>query len=475
MSRRGFRGVESKHRWSMAVAALLFSFGAIALGRAHDTGPRAPALQNDTSGGVRQAIETPELNGFVAFTQGALLENGLRELFAEVRLAAHSDEPGAPRPVALAVALDTSGSMTGAKIQQARDAVEELIRGMRPIDRVAVITYDHEARVLVPLMPAEQALHRYLGARHLVRATGGTNIPAGLQRAEQALALAPRDAVRRRVLISDGRDGSGLQLRDVTQTIRGRAREGVTTSALGVGVDYEEAWLSNVADAGRGNYEFLASGVQLSRFLGRELAAATSTVVDQTELTFAFPPGWRITESYGASVVPGSNEVPLGALSQGERRRVTLRLEVAAGGAGSRSDVGVGLRYRSVAEQLDRNLPVGRLSVSTVAHHSDAVASRDPVLHAEAAATHLDALQALAVQSWRDGDGAEAQRMADDNTARLQELRAAAPAAARVLDERIEAAAADRDNFGNLDARTTEGRAYGLGSNASRRQRARTF
>lgn len=478
MKTRARLGTSARRRLSLAISGVVLAFGAIVLARAPGAAaprpdaprPDAPALGE---GGTRARIDTPELDGFVALTQSAVLANGTRELFAELRLTAREGAGEARRqPVALAVALDVSGSMIGDKIVEARRAVRALAERMHSEDRLAVVVYNHEAQLVSALRPvaaAREDLARVEG----IEASGGTNIPAGLSLAAQALRDAPPSMVRRLVVVTDGLDGSGLALTSVESEVRGRAQNGVTTSALGVGVDYDERWLTGVADAGHGNYDLVAQGRELSGFLARELEQASTTVADRTELALTLPSGWRLTEAWGAE--RHDDRLPIGALFAGERRRVTLRFEVDAGAPGTATDLALGLRYRATANSTDRNVDLGRLSVHVVSDEAMVSASRDVALHAEAVAQRVDARQAQAVEAWRAGRTAEAQQLTQDNLRELSRWQAAAPGAQVALEERVDALEADLDNFGQVSAESEQGRAYGLGSNARRRARAAAF
>ncbi|MCB9597587.1 MAG: VWA domain-containing protein [Sandaracinaceae bacterium] len=458
------------------MAATVFAFGAIALSRAHQANadqPRDGRIPLPDIAGSRIPIDTTELTGFLAFTEGAMLANGTRELFAELRVEGR-DGSGATRrrPVALAVVLDTSGSMYGDKIEQARRSVLALAEQMHPEDQLAVITYDTAARVVQPLAPVGQVRETLRGRVAAIQSGGGTNIPAGLELGALALSDAPPDLVHRLVLVSDGLDGSGRDLAQLGAEIGQRANAGTTTSSLGVGTDYDERWLTSVADSGRGNYAFLATGGELAGFLSRELEQASTTVADRTSLDLGLPSGWRVAEVYGGSW--SGSGVPLGSIFAGERRRVTLRIEAVAGGVGEEPGVGVDLRYRGAREGTDRNLHLGRLSVSVVGDEAQVVASRDVALHAEAVAQRVDHAQAQAIEAWRQGRVEEATQLARDNRERLQQWRAEAPEAAPMLDARITAVNDDLDNF-DRPAHSAAGRAHGLRANADRRSRSEAF
>ncbi|MGF1470013.1 MAG: VWA domain-containing protein [Sandaracinaceae bacterium] len=485
-------GRAARRRMNMAAGAVVLALGGIVLARAGTT-EALPAPAGTTSPptvetptptpdvaepNARAAIETAELEGFVAFTQGAVLAHGDRELYAEARLEGRPGSGTARRrPVALAVALDVSGSMSGNKIVQARRALAELVAAMHPEDRVAVVTYNHEARVLVPLTEVRRVRAEIDGRVGELFAHGGTNIPQGLELAASRLAGAPPTHGRRLVLVSDGLDNSGQVVPHVVHRVAERAHGGVTTSALGVGIDYDESFLTGVADAGQGNYAFVARGAELATFLGQELEQASRTVAEGTALRFALPPGWRLEEVYGGEVETtptGERQLFFGSLFEGERRRVTLRFTVPAGAPGVAGRLTPRLRYAAVRAATDRTVAVDALTLVAVPDPAQVDALRDVTLHAEAVAQAIDHRQAAAVEAWRDGRAEEARRISRRNVQALRQQQREAPAAAAALGGQLSDVEADIAGFA-APADSAAGRAHGLESNASRRSRARRY
>src|SRR5688500_17865411 len=102
-----------QRRISMAAGCVVLALGAIVLARAQRTEADEPPITvapMPAGPAPRAVVRTAELDGFVVLTQGAVLEHGTRELFAEVRLEARRPDGAIVRqPVALAIAVDTSG------------------------------------------------------------------------------------------------------------------------------------------------------------------------------------------------------------------------------------------------------------------------------------------------------------------------------------------------------------------------------
>jgi len=429
----------------------------------------------------RIPFDQPGVSGTVSLTQGAVLAQGLRRVYAELRLAADEAEGEvARRPVALAVVLDVSGSMSGEKIEEARRAVRQLIRRMDQNDQIGLVIYNDSTQLIQPLARVGSVRQELLARISTVHAGGGTNIPQGLRLGNTLLTRAPEELMRRVVLISDGLDHSGSPLDQITGEVRARSNGGATLSALGVGTDYDERFLTNVADAGRGNYEFLARGGELAGFLNRELDQAASTMVVALTADLELPLGWRVVRVYGAESerptgLSGRHAVlvPVGSMYSGEQRRVLVALDVPAGAAGTEQILGVRLRYRRPESTARHDINLGQLALRTVADQEMVTASRSPELHADALTTVIDVRQEQAIDLWRQGRRDEAVALSASNGRALETLNNDVYSEGRAAQ--IRAYREDSQNFRDQAASSAPGRAYGLRANQARRARVRDW
>jgi Ca-activated chloride channel family protein len=458
---------------ALAAGTVALAAGAIVLLRAPGS-TIASTVHTVSSHGPSPRIEFsgPHVHGRVALSQGAIAVHGARHVYAEVRLTADRDENAASaRPVAMAVVLDTSGSMAGEKIQQARRAVLELIERMRDDDRITFVTYSDGRNLLQSLARVGDVRDRLRVTIPTIEASGGTMIPAALELGASSLAIAPETFARRIVLISDGQDGSGRPLDQVASEVRGRADMGVTVSTLGVGADYDESFMTRLADAGRGNYEFMRDGSQLASFLARELREAGSTSVEQAVTGLTLPQGWHLTHAFGAEATAEGSRVtlPIGALFAGDQRTVVLDLAVDADAEGSAGEMVADVNYRIGPEARPVAIHVGSLPLRVVASEEQAVGTRDMTVYAAAESVVMAERQREAVEAWRRGDVARAAAMAQSNAAALDRLQHAAPSPA--LMEQSNEYARDAVTFGSVSAASENGRSYGLRSNVSNRAR----
>ena len=144
-------------RRGIALSAIVLAAGGLILYRAPAAAwqgdaspPRPPSVLTMQKNSA--AFAGPGAHGMVSLSHSRLLDGGESTVFADVRLVADAD-PSAKRraPISLAVVLDTSGSMSGEKIQEARRSVLRLLADMHDDDEVAVVRYSDASELVQPL------------------------------------------------------------------------------------------------------------------------------------------------------------------------------------------------------------------------------------------------------------------------------------------------------------------------------------
>lgn len=473
----------------IAAGALTLALGSVVLLRAPTTEAAPSRLEVPVSppigfrsgvGDVGEGLapvtfRSGGLAGSVELSQRALTVGGQGILFAEVNLEADAEAAGHRSPVAVSLVLDTSGSMQGEKIEQARQAVREIVGQLGDEDMLSLVTYDSVAHVRIPLAHVGSLRTTIDEQVRSIVASGGTMIPQALRLGAVSLRDAPMRHVRRVVLVSDGQDGSGQSTAQVRQTLHRHARQGVTMSALGLGIDYNETFLTTVADAGSGNYAFVANAADLRPFLSRELEAVRTTVYDSVVAQLTLPPGWFVQRGFGVdpTVHEGVTSISVGQIGAGQTRKVTVELRGPTGAVGAEQSFAARLHFRSLADLENHTLPVDAMSVVTVESEGEAFAARVDGVYTRANAVAIDDAQREAVEAWRGGDSARAQVLTQGNQVRLQQLRATAPShLTEGLEQQEAAFELDELNFRTQSAGSAEGRAYGLSSNSYRRGRS---
>ena len=259
-----------------------------------------------------------------------------------IRIAAVArPDAGRRAPVDVAFVLDRSGSMAGPKLDLVKRAVDQAAAHLGDADRAALVVYDHAVTVLHPLAPATPRAKVALRlALHGVDAGGSTDLGGGWLTGCRQLSEGPppiagdgadgATRIRRALLLTDGLANVGItDPAELTTHAHELRKRGIGTTTLGVGLDFDEALLSGLAEAGGGNFQFVAEPGQLRAFFERELRELLTVAAADLTLTLTLPAG------IGADLV---NAFP------SERRG--NRLEIAAGDlpVGDELDMVLGMR-----------------------------------------------------------------------------------------------------------------------------------
>lgn len=181
-------------------------------------------------------------------------------------------------PIDLALVIDRSGSMSGEPLEAAKAAAREAVRMLLPGDRVAVIAFDDNVYVPMPLTDVAGGTSHIDAAINMITSGGSTNLFGGwAEGMSQVITSVSKDRVTRVALLSDGQANVGVTDRgQIATDIAEASRLGVSTSAFGFGRHYDEALLRAVADAGGGNYHFIEDASQVVDAFQQELASVSA-------------------------------------------------------------------------------------------------------------------------------------------------------------------------------------------------------
>jgi Ca-activated chloride channel family protein len=151
--------------------------------------------------------------------------------------------------------VDTSGSMHGVSIEQAKRALQRALDGLQPEDRFNVIEFNSHANPLYPTSVAADATA--LGsAKDFVRrlqANGGTNMRPALQHALRSAASEAH--LKQIIFITDGAVGNEEGLFALIETGLGNAR----LFTVGIGSAPNSWFMRKAAEVGRGSFTTISS------------------------------------------------------------------------------------------------------------------------------------------------------------------------------------------------------------------------
>src|SRR5476651_379585 len=225
--------------------------------------------------------------------RGYVVKNSPQEIVVKIDLSAIADRKKSHRTILnLAVVLDKSGSMTGAKLEKTKQAAMQLVDRLAPDDIFSLIIFSDKVEVLVPAQRVEDkdALKEKIEG---IEADGGTALYAGVKMgADQLQEFFSEKRINRVILLSDGLANVGpsspRQLRQLGSNL---SEKGISVTTIGVGDDYNEDVMAGIAEASDANYYYVQDTEKLPEIFSKELGEMLSVAARDVKIEIFCPDG----------------------------------------------------------------------------------------------------------------------------------------------------------------------------------------
>jgi Ca-activated chloride channel homolog len=311
-------------------------------------------------------------------------------------------------PLALALVIDRSGSMSRDKLAYATRSAEWLAGRLHADDLLAIVDYDDEVRVIVPLSPVTADHAQRLRS---IRPGGSTNLSGGWLKGREQLQGA--EGVRKVLLLTDGLANVGITDTSTLVGLAASARgEGIGTTTIGFGDGFNEDLLTAMADAGGGNGHYAETADAAPAIFAEEFDDLSRLVAQNVSAEIRPEPAVEfvgVLNEYPHSPVPGGVQISIGDAYAGEKRRIVFTLHVPAlGELGVEKVADVVLRYVSLGDQVEQHeltipIVVNRVSADEAATAAPDLQVREEVLVLTAARARDEAIRLADAGRYEEG------------------------------------------------------------------------
>ena len=163
----------------------------------------------------------------------------------------------------IAVVLDRSGSMSGDKIEYVKTATKILGRQLNQDDFLSLTIYDDVVDILIPSTEMKN-MHGFNESVNSIQPGGMTNLSGGYQKGYTlAKENKSENNISRVMLLTDGLANEGITDPDQLASIALKMNhQGITTSTIGVGEDYDEFLLGKMAENGGGGTYYIEKNLK---------------------------------------------------------------------------------------------------------------------------------------------------------------------------------------------------------------------
>lgn len=279
----------------------------------------------------------------VELDRGVLPSKSPQNVIVKITLAAEKPYERHERPrVNLSIVLDRSGSMSGKKIEKAKEAAIEALRRLGPQDKCSVVIYDHNVNTIIPAQSARNI--EWIESKiNSIRTGGNTALFGGVSHgASEIRKNIEGGYVHRIILLSDGIANVGPSSpEELGRLGAALLKEGISVTTIGVGTDYNEDLMASLSQNSDGNTYFVESSRDLPRIFAAELGDVLNVVAKKVKVVIECPKGIKPIRIIGREgrIKGRTIELSLNQLYGGQEKYALVEVTVPAGKNGQDMEI----------------------------------------------------------------------------------------------------------------------------------------
>ncbi|MBS1197285.1 MAG: hypothetical protein H6R18_1070 [Proteobacteria bacterium] len=371
------------------------------------------------------SVQAREVNVVAALAAPVIQAGATQKTFLKVSLTGFAMPSTAQRsPLNVAIVIDRSGSMSGERIEQARNAAVLAVESLNKDDIVSVVAYDTTVEVV---SPAARAANKdaIIEAIRSIRSTGTTALFAGVSKgAQEVRKHLSRNTVNRVILLSDGKANVGpsspYELGELGASL---GREGISVTTIGLGLGYNEDLMTQLAGFSDGNHAFVANAQDLARIFKLEFGDASAIVAQDVDLVIHLAKGIRPLRMLGreGEIVGQNVRVRMNQLGSEQEKFVMLEVEVPAGKSGDKMAVAdVDVSYLNMASR-NKDAAKRKVELSYTDSAEKVAVAMDKKVMKSAVEQVSNVMSKQALKLRDEGKTDEAKKVLNENAAYVQD------------------------------------------------------
>ncbi len=396
-----------------------------------------PAVAGAKGMQAGQVVLRPQLG------QPVVLAGQKQRAFLKVALTGFALQADRERaPANIAIVLDKSGSMQGAKIREAKRAAIMAVQRLSAQDIVSIVTYDSSVRVVVPATRASDK-HSIISAIQSIHAGGNTALFAGVSKgAGELRKFLSEERVNRVILLSDGLANRGPSSPGELAELGARlVREGISVTTLGLGLGYNEDLMTQLAMASEGNHAFIENAGELAAIFDYEFGDVLSVVAQDVVIKIRCAEGIRPLRVLGrdAEIFASTVIVHMNQLYSQQDKHVLLEIELPATVAGEvKNAADVTVTYDNmITKRTDELKGLANFEVSASLREIEGRINREVMTEAVALLANAESKRAVVLRD--QGRVSEARDVLEKNAEYLEQE------AGKYNSQRLKSLSADQE------------------------------
>lgn len=199
----------------------------------------------------------------------------------------------------LCLVLDRSTSMNGERLEKVKSAASMIVDKLSEDDRFSLVVFSDRSEVV---WPAKRVADKRVLVAMIERITafGGTEIHQGLEAGLQEVRRAQlSNYANHLILLTDGQTYGDDEA--CVDLVRKAAKNGILFSGLGLGPDWNDRFLDELASLSGGDVAYIETPEQVIQELKQCFHGLDSTYARNVRLVTHFPPDIKLTKAFRVS------------------------------------------------------------------------------------------------------------------------------------------------------------------------------
>jgi Ca-activated chloride channel family protein len=218
----------------------------------------------------------------------------------------------------------------GHKLTNAKLAIKNIIENMNKEDKLHLIQYNSQSSIVFEDENDQQTMINKLKSLH---ARGGTNLMSGFDQTKSLLTkYSKRTSLKRIFVFSDGQINEGITAHDqlLNEVTSMKNTYELTICSFGIGSDFDEKLMTNIADYGSGDYFFIRGADSMRKIVDIAYKGFQELMGTNGYLKITTKNDAHIVDTFGyeSSKQDESEIIPIGDIRYNDRMNILLETEI---------------------------------------------------------------------------------------------------------------------------------------------------